>query len=144
MKLWEGDDLKMIEKTFSADDEVLRDVLGFVESELEKADCPMKVSMQIAIAVEEMFVNVAHYAYPEGNGDILLGMDVSEDFVTIVLTDSGIPFDPLGAEDPDITLSAEEREVGGLGIFMVKKTMDDVGYRFENGKNVFTIKKRIG
>lgn len=133
----------MTERKFAASDECLADANAFVEEELEKADCPMKVVMQVTVCLEEMFVNVAHYAYPEGNGDLTLGVSTDDGKVELVLTDSGIPFDPLAKADPDITLSAEERNIGGLGILMVKKTMDEVAYERTNGKNIFTMAKKF-
>ena len=99
--------------------------------------------MQIDVAIEEIFVNIAHYAYPEGEGDavISVGADTAAGGVQIVFEDEGIPYDPLKNEDPDITLSAEDRPIGGLGIFMVKKSMDEVSYEYKDGKNRLTIKK---
>ena len=127
----------MTEREFDASDAALQDVLGFVEEELEKMDCPMKTCMQITVAVEEIFINIAHYAYGDGHGTMTLGIASKQDGGALLqFTDSGMPFDPLAKKDPDITLSAEERQIGGLGIFMVKKTMDDVRYRYEDKKNI--------
>ena len=131
----------MIERVYEASDELLYDVLGFVEEELEKLDCPMKVVMQITVCVEEIFVNIAHYAYEGKTGSMKLAVIPEEDGVRMIFSDCGTPFDPLAREDPDITLSAEERDAGGLGIYMVKQTMDEVSYRYEDGQNIFTIKK---
>lgn len=134
----------MVEKEFAANDAALKDILAFVEEELEKLDCPMKTVMQITVAVEEIFVNIAHYAYVQARETMKLAIMAGEDGgVTLRFTDHGMPFDPLQQKDPDITLSAEERNIGGLGIFMVKKTMDDVDYKFENGKNVLTLQKKF-
>ena len=135
----------MTNRTFPAKTEALPDILGFVEETLEGYGCPMKVQMAVCVAIEEAFVNVAHYAYGGGAGDVTLGIgrDVSDGTVTFRLTDKGIPFDPLQKPDPDITLSAEEREIGGLGIFITKKTMDSVAYAYENGENVLTMVKTI-
>ena len=101
--------------------------------------------MAICVAIEEVFVNVAHYAYGGGEGDMCLGIGFDEESrtVTFRMTDKGVPFDPLKKPDPDITLSAEEREVGGLGIFITKKTMDTVTYAYENGENILTMIKKI-
>ena len=133
----------MIVRTFKAADENLDDVTAFLEEELEKTDCDMKTSMMLAVCIEEIFVNVAHYAYPEGEGNVDIGIDTADNILTLRVTDSGIPFDPLAKEDPDITASAEERGIGGLGIFIVKKSMDDVTY-IRNGKeNILSFKKRI-
>lgn len=135
----------MTEKNFPAKDEALNDVLAFAEEELEKAECPMKAVMPITVALEEVFVNVAHYAYPDSSGEVNLAIDfdIESRTMTFIMTDSGIPFDPLAKPDPDITLSAEERQIGDLGIFMMKTTMDDVNYAYTGGKNVLTMKKII-
>lgn len=133
----------MIQKTFDADREMLHEVLSFVEGELEKHECNMKTQMMISVMVEEMFVNVASYAYPNTKGTCTIGIEFDGDDVIISLIDSGIPFDPLAKEDPDITLSAEERNIGGLGIYMVKQTMDDVHYERVNDENHFTFRKGI-
>ena len=133
----------MIEKTFPATDESLALAMAFVEEELDKMDCPMKAVMQITVCVEEMFVNVAHYAYNGEEGNVTMRIDNENRLFSICLVDSGIPFDPLAKEDPDITLAAEDRGIGGLGIFMVKKTMDEVSYERVNDTNIFTMKKQI-
>ena len=135
----------MTEKKFAANDDALNDVLAFAEEELEKAECPMKAVMPITVALEEVFVNVAHYAYPESTGEVSLAIDFDSESrqMTFQMTDSGIPFDPLAKPDPDITLSAEERQIGGLGIFMMKMTMDEVSYVYKDGKNILTMKKFI-
>lgn len=130
-------------REFSASIEELDRVSAFVEEELEQADCGMRAQMQIAVALEEMFVNVAHYAYADGKGSVEVGVGVTDGVAAIRLTDSGMPFDPLAKADPDIRLKAEERGIGGLGIFMVKKTMDDVKYERVDGRNVFTMFKKI-
>lgn len=133
----------MIEKTFPATDEALADALSFVEEELEKIDCPMRHIMPVTVCVEEMFVNVAHYAYDGEGGTVTLAIDNESGMFSITLIDDGAPFDPLAKPDPDITLSAEERGIGGLGIFMVKKSMNEVTYERQGDRNVFTMKKRI-
>ena len=132
-------------KTFPAKIEALSDVLGFVDQTLENFACPMKVQTAVCVAIEEIFVNVAHYAYGDGEGDMTLGIGFDEESRTITfrMTDKGTPFDPLNKPDPDITLSAEEREIGGLGIFITKKTMNSVTYAYENGENVLTMTKQI-
>ena len=133
----------MTERTFAATDENLNAVLGFVEEELEALDCPMKLVMQITVSVEELFVNIAHYAYPGGQGDMQLAIWDTDGVVSIRFSDHGIPFDPLAKADPDVTLSAEQRRIGGLGIYMVKKSMDSVHYVWEDGQNILTIAKKI-
>ena len=133
----------MPQKVFPAKCEAFYDVSTFVEDELGKLDCSMKVMTQISVCVEEMFVNVAHYAYPDGDGDVTIGISQEGDLLTIILQDHGVPFDPLAKEDPDITLAAEERSIGGLGIFMVKRSMDHVSYDRRDGQNIFTMQKHI-
>ena len=129
--------------TFKAELEQLDDVLAFLEDALEQLECPMKCSMQIPLAIEEAFVNVANYAYPQAKGEAELSVEGDGTSVKIVLTDSGIPFDPLAKEDPDITLSADKRKIGGLGIFMVKKIMDKVAYAYTDGRNILTMIKNF-
>lgn len=133
----------MAERMFSADKSALNDALGFIEEELEKNGCPMKTTMQLTIAIEEMFVNIVNYAYPDGEGSIRLSVDFTESEKAVVfqMADKGIPFDPLQKTDPDITLSAEERQIGGLGIYMMKQTMDSVHYAYKNNENILTMKK---
>jgi len=135
----------MTKQTFPARVEALSDVLGFVDRILELYECPMKIQTAICVAIEEVFVNVAHYAYGDGEGDMTLGIGFDEESRTITfrMTDKGVQFDPLKKPDPDITLSAEEREIGGLGIFITKKTMDQVTYAYENGENILTMIKKI-
>ena len=135
----------MTYQTFPAKVEALSDVLGFVDRILESYECPMKIQMAICVAIEEVFVNVAHYAYGGGEGEMTLGIgfDEASRDITFRMTDKGTPFDPLKKPDPDITFSAEEREIGGLGIFITKKTMDTVAYAYENGENVLTMIKKI-
>jgi sigma-B regulation protein RsbU (phosphoserine phosphatase) len=143
-KLGKGDEL-MTKKTFPAKTEILSDILGFVDEMLQHYECPMKIQMAICVAIEEVFVNVAHYAYGGGEGNVTLsiGFDEKSRTITFRMSDNGIPFDPLKKPDPDITLSAEEREIGGLGIFITKKTMDTVTYAYENGENILTMIKKI-
>ena len=136
---------RMTSKTFPAKTDALSEVLGFVEETLENYECSMKNQTAICVAIEEVFVNVASYAYGEGSGDVTLdiGFDEANRDVTFRLIDQGVPFDPLKKPDPDITLAIEERQVGGLGIFIVKKTMDTVHYAYEDGKNILTMIKKI-
>ena len=123
----------------------LYEALGFVDSHLEEAGCPMKAQVQIDTAVEEIFVNVASYAYEDEKGRITLKMKIGEDPKEAVITiiDSGTPYDPLAKEDPDVTLSAEEREIGGLGVYMTKQFMDEVSYERKDGQNMLTLRKKI-
>ena len=120
-------------------------VQSFIEERLEGTACSPKAQMEIGIAVEEIFINIAHYAYAPEVGTATVRVEVSRDpvAVTITFTDHGVPYDPLAKSDPDVTLSAEEREIGGLGIFMTKKLMDDVTYTYKDGQNVLTLKKNL-
>ena len=135
----------MTNQTFPANTEALPDILGFVEETLEGYGCPMKLQMSLCVAIEEVFVNIANYAYTGGEGHVTLGIgfDAPDGTITFRMTDQGIPFDPLKKPDPDITLSAEDRDVGGLGIFITKKTMDCVTYTYENKQNILTMIKKI-
>ena len=116
-----------------------------VDGLLEGLDCPMKAQMQIDVAIDEWMANIASYAYGNGVGEVTVRFDFQPDDRTVVLTfiDSGVPYDPLAKPDPDVTLSVDKRAVGGLGIFLIKKTMDDMTYARQDGRNVFTIRKRI-
>ena len=138
-----GSDLKEI--IIRAEVEKLDEVNDFVSQTLKAYNCPMKVLMQISLAVEEIFVNIAHYAYAADGGEatIRAGIEKGTNMAVITFVDRGRPYDPTAKEDPDVTLSADEREIGGLGIFMVKKTMDDVSYSYTNGCNVLTLKKKL-
>ena len=119
----------------------LSQLLSIIDEELENAGCSMKGQMQIDVAVEEIFVNVASYAYEDGNGSctIQVETDPVNSYVTITFIDEGIPYNPLAKEDPDVTLSADEREIGGLGIFIVKKSMDKTAYERKDNKNIFSM-----
>ncbi|MBR3102410.1 MAG: ATP-binding protein [Lachnospiraceae bacterium] len=135
----------MSELNIAATIENLNDVMTFVTSILEEMSCPVKEQMTIEIAVEEMFVNVAHYAYTTKTGMVrikCLPLDNNK-AVEISFEDEGVPFNPLAKEDPDTTLSVEERPIGGLGIYMVKKSMDNVYYEYKDGKNFFRMRKNI-
>ena len=136
----------MKELTIAATVENIETVTDFVGEQLEAFACPMKARMQINIAIDELFGNIAHYAYDPEVGDATVRVEVVEEPLSVIITfiDGGVPYDPLAAADPDTTLSAEERTLGGLGIFMVKKTMDEITYRYEGGKNILSIRKKIG
>lgn len=118
-------------------------VIDFVNDELESAGCGLRSRMQFDLAVEELFVNVAHYAYAPGTGDITISICFKDDprAAEITVTDSGIPYNPLEKADPDTSLSAEDRKIGGLGIFMAKRAMDTMTYRYEDGCNIVTVSK---
>ena len=136
----------MREINIEATVENIETVTDFVNDMLMEYNCPIKAQMQIDIAIDEIFSNIARYAYNPDIGKATVRVEVVNDPISVIITfiDCGIPYDPLKHEDPDITLSASEREVGGLGIFMVKKTMDEVLYEYKDGKNILTVKKNIG
>ena len=136
----------MVERIFPAEPEQLEPVQRFVEEQIERYDCSARVRFQLDVAVEEIFINIAKYAYRPGQaGQAAVRCCVGGDplQVTIQFQDQGVPFNPLAKEDADITLTAQERQIGGLGILMVKKSMDAVDYAYEDGKNILTIKKSI-
>ena len=135
----------MKELVVEADRKNLMKVQMFIDEELEAVDCPMLTQTAIDIAVEELFVNIASYAYDTGIGTAVVQVTVHEEPLSVEITfiDNGRQYDPLAKEDPDTTLSAGQRRKGGLGIFMVKKSMDDVIYEYKDGKNILTIKKNL-
>ena len=154
--LWKSELLELLERvdalTFDPDEleleavvENLPYVQEFIDSHLEKTGCPPRAQMQIGLAAEEIFVNIASYAYAPEKGRAKVRVEVSGDPVTVTITflDRGMPYDPLQKEDPDVTLPAEERDIGGLGILLTKKTMDDVAYEYRDGQNILTLKKKI-
>ena len=123
----------------------LDNVLDFVNSELAEYNCSVKLQTQVAIAVEEIFVNIAHYAYNPQIGEATVQCEVDGDplHITIQFLDGGKPYNPLDREDPDTTLPAEERDIGGLGVYLVKKSMDALSYEYKDGKNILTIQKIV-
>lgn len=137
----------VIEKQMTVDAVLdnLDTVMVFLEETLEEYQCPMKTSMQIAVSFEEIFVNVANYAYGSAVGQCTVAIEIEANKdaykAIITVTDSGKQFNPLDREDPDITLSADDREIGGLGIFMTKKSMDSVSYKYENNSNILIMEK---
>lgn len=118
-------------------------VQDFVGGFLEELGCDMKTQLSIDIAVEEIFVNIASYAYGDAGGDAVIKVEPEDGGAAITFVDTGVPYDPLAKEDPDITLSAAERQIGGLGIFMVKKSMDDMRYERKDDQNILTIVKKF-
>lgn len=136
---------QMNEMTVKAKIENIPAVTAFVDEQLEACGCPVKAQMQIDVAIDELFSNIAHYAYHPGEGPATVRVEIRENPPLAVITfiDSGIPYDPLKKEDPDILLSAEERGVGGLGIYMVKKSMDKISYEYKDGQNILTIRKSL-
>lgn len=145
----QGENMSVL--TIKASIELLDRVTAFVDEQLEAHGCSMKAQMQIDIAVEEIFVNIASYAYAPGEGDATISVEFppsctdapEKPCVLIRFEDSGVPFNPLLKADPDVTLSAEERAVGGLGIFMVKQNMDALEYIYRDGKNILTMRKYL-
>lgn len=134
----------MKELTISATLENIEAVTAFVNEQLQAVNCPMKAQAQIDIAIDELFGNIAHYAYNPEIGSATVRVEVTEEpTVIITFIDNGVPYNPLQKTDPDTTLSAEEREIGGLGIFMVKKSMDHISYEYKNGQNILHIKKNL-
>ena len=131
--------------TVPAAAESIDKITEFINTELEKLDCPKKTQKQIDIAADEIFSNIAHYAYEskDGSAEIRLEKGDNPKAVTLTFTDSGIPYNPLEKPDPDVTLSADEREIGGLGIYIVKKTMDEVEYERKDGKNILSVTKYL-
>lgn len=135
----------MNELTVEARLDNLEQVLQFIDSQLEQIDCPFGIQMKIDVAVEELFVNIANYAYAPGTGLAVIRFWVEENPKTIVITftDSGMPYNPTEKEDPDTSLSAQDRQIGGLGIFMAKKSVDDMTYLRREGKNILSIRKSL-
>ena len=135
----------MKELTIAAKIENIEAVTDFVNEQLEALDCPKKAQMQIDIAIDELFGNIAHYAYNPEIGQATVRVEVSQDPLAVVITfiDNGMPYDPLAKADPDTTLSVEERDIGGLGIYMVKKSMDEITYEYKDGQNILAIKKNL-
>jgi len=119
-------------------------VLGFLEEYLEGMNCPMGTIMQLQVALEELFTNICFYAYEPLSGDVLLLLDNHDSLLKIYLADRGIPFDPTAKQDPDITLNAAQRPVGGLGIYMVKQIVDKMEYLRIADKNILCLTKDTG
>ena len=136
-----------MELTITADDKNLETVLDFIHH-LLPPDCETDLMYKIDVAAEEIFVNIAHYAYKDklsvGElGQVWITCTFENELLTIIFRDKGVPFNPLARPDPDITLSAEDRSIGGLGIFLTKKYMDKVEYNYQNDENILTLKKMI-
>ena len=131
--------------TTEAKMENIERITVFMDREMEKINCPARQQIQIRIAIDEIVSNIVRYAYRQETGTVTVQFDYNESDRSILLTfsDKGFPFDPLQQAAPDITLPAEKRKIGGLGILLVRKTMDEVSYVRENGKNILRIKKKI-
>ncbi|MCR5522804.1 MAG: ATP-binding protein [Clostridia bacterium] len=123
--------------------ESLDTVIDFLDEYLDSKNCDMKKKIQIQLSLEEIFINVANYAYEGETGKAKITLNCENETVSISVYDKGKEYNPLNIPDPDTTLSAEEREIGGLGIFLVRKNMDEVNYKYENSENVFTMKKKL-
>ena len=135
----------MKELTLPAVTENIRTVTDFVDDVLVAVDCPFRAKLQLNVAIDELFGNIARYAYPDGAGQATVRLELEGEPPTAILTfiDNGKPFNPLERPDPDITLSAEERQIGGLGIYVVKKTMDAIEYEYRDGQNILTLRKKL-
>lgn len=135
----------MKELTIDATIENIGKVTAFVDEQLEQLNCPLKAQMQIDIAIDELFGNIAHYAYNPETGPATVLVDVLQEPLSVVVTfiDNGIAYDPLAREDPNVALTAQEREIGGLGIYIVKKSMDEISYEYKDGQNILRIKKEL-
>ncbi len=129
--------------TVEAKIENLQQVTDFATEKLEARDCPIKAAMQLELVIEEIFVNIASYAYESATGDATFCIDFAEDpnAVSLTFIDGGKPYNPLEKPDPDITLDMNERDIGGLGIFLVKKNVDEISYERTNDKNILHMKK---
>ena len=133
------------ELTVEATLDNLANVMDFCVAPLEDMDAPTKIQFSLNLVVEEIFVNVANYAYKPQTGSLAIVRTVENSPLAIVLRfiDSGVPYNPLEKPDPDVTQSLEERQIGGLGIFLVKKNVDDIAYEYTNGQNILTVRKFI-
>ena len=132
----------MEKRIFKADTSELEALFDYSTLLLEKLSFTHHDIIMINTALEEVFVNVAKYAYEEG-GTVEVTLSNDKNKVTFIFKDHGKEFNPLDREDPDITASSSEREIGGLGIFMAKNIMDDISYEYKDGYNILTmIKKR--
>lgn len=134
-----GDNVIKREIVLEAQTEKLDLLLDTLREDMEKAECPMEKQMSVEICAEEIFVNIAHYAYGEMCGKAYIASETEKGKILLCFRDQGMPYNPLEKEDPDTTLSAEERQIGGLGIFMVKNMMDQVSYEYKDGFNCLTM-----
>ena len=132
-----------VKRTVPADVGRLGEVNAFIEKELEKVECPMNDVLNLTLVVEEIFVNIAHYAYDGKAGDAEIGFAFEKETRTVEMSfsDHGIPFDPTSRPAPDTTLRPEQRRIGGLGIHLVKQLMDEVHYEYQGGMNRLTVRK---
>lgn len=135
----------MKELSVAATIENIAPVTRFVNGELELLRCPERARRQIDVAIDELFGNIARYAYHPDVGPATVRVEVTEEPLAVVITfiDCGMPYDPLSRAEPDVHAPLEERQAGGLGIFLVRQTMDDVTYEYKNGRNILKIKKHL-
>lgn len=135
----------MKELTLEAIIENIAAVTEFVNEELEALDCSLKIQLQIDIVIDELFSNIARYAYDPDTGPATVRVEVEEEPLAVIITfiDNGKPFDPLSTKEPDISLAVKDRDIGGLGVFLVKKTMDDISYEYKDGQNILRIRKKM-
>lgn len=135
----------MKEITVDATIENMNTVTAFVDDFLDQIACPMKSKIQINIVIDEIFGNICHYAYKDSVGVVTVRVESGNTpkAVFLTFTDNGIPYNPLETEDPDITSSSEERKIGGLGIYLVKKNMDEMKYEYVNQQNRLWMEKRL-
>ncbi len=133
------------ELTIEALDENLKAVQQFVRDSVRRICSDNQTLLQLDLVVEEVFVNISHYAYAPGTGTATVICTVCNNPASLIMTfiDSGKPFNPLKRPDPDITLGAEDRDIGGLGIFLVKKYMSSTEYNYADGKNIFTLTRKF-
>ena len=131
--------------TVPAKIENLQKVFNFLNTQLNSVTYNMKSRLQLELSIEEAYVNISKYAYEynEGNIEILSHIDKDPIQITVKLMDSGIPYNPLNNEDPNILANTEEKELGGLGILLIKKNVDNIRYEYLDGKNVLTIQKKL-
>ena len=130
-------------KEFKAKKEELESVISFIHENLSEFN-NMKTLNKIDLVVEEIFINIVNYAYQnQADGNVLISIEKVNNKAIITFEDSGIEFNPLSKDDPDITLSSDERQIGGLGIYLVKKLMDNIKYEYKDNKNILIVEKNI-
>ncbi len=125
--------------------ENLNKVFDFLDAQLSSLAYNMKAKLQLELSIEEAYVNISKYAYTSDKGEVEILSSVDEDplQITVQFVDSGIPYNPLKTEDPDLFTDTEEKELGGLGIFLIKKNVDNIKYKYHNGKNILTLQKKL-
>lgn len=128
-----------------ASDETMYTVLDAIEQQLDEYSCEESIKTELLIAAEEIYINIAHYAYGGETGEAIVQIQIEEEtgICQIIFKDKGIPYNPLEKEDPNIHLSATERGIGGLGIYMVKQTMDNVEYQYLDSYNILKLEKTL-